>query len=74
MCLALNVHRSGFYAWLKHPESKQKQDNKHLLVRIKEAYTESGGVYGSLRITHELRQIGATCGENRVSRLMKHNK
>lgn len=74
MCLALNVHRSGFYAWLKQPESKQKQENKRLLVRIKEAYAESGGVYGSPRITHELRRLGETCGENRVARLMKHNK
>jgi len=31
-------------------------------------------VYGSPRITHELKRQGETCGENRVVELMKQTK
>lgn len=74
MCQALNVHRSGFYAWLKQPMPKRERENLRLLERIKASYVESGGVYGSPRITYELRRQGETCGENRVARLMKQAK
>jgi putative transposase len=74
MCRVLNVHRSGFYAWLKQPQSKTEKDNVRLLEQIKTSYVQSGGVYGSPRITHELRHSGETCGENRVAKLMKQAK
>ena len=45
-----------------------------MLERIKASYVQSGGVYGSPRITHELRRSGETCGENRVAKLMKQAK
>ena len=71
MCRVLNVHRSGFYAWLKEPQSKAEKANLRLLKQIQASYVQSGGVYGSPRITHELRRLGETCGENRVAKLMK---
>ena len=74
MCKVLNVHRSGFYAWLKEPQSDAEKDNVRLLEQIKASYVQSGGVYGSPRITHELRRSGETCGENRVAKLMKQAK
>jgi len=74
MCKVLNVHRSGFYAWLKQPQSKAEKDDLRLLEQIKASYVQSGGVYGSPRITHELRSSGETCGENRVAKLMKQAK
>jgi len=74
MCQALNVHRSGFYAWLKQPLSNRELENQRLLERIKASYVESGGVYGSPRIIHELRRQGESCSENRVARLMKQAK
>jgi len=74
MCGVLNVHRSGFYAWLNQPESSRAKDNKRLLEQIKSSYIESGGVYGSPRITHDLRRQGVSCGENRVAKLMKEAK
>ncbi|GAC11829.1 hypothetical protein GCHA_3899 [Paraglaciecola chathamensis S18K6] len=56
MCRVLNVHRSGFYAWLKEPLSNAEKANVRLLKQIKASYAQSGGVYGSPRITHELRR------------------
>tara|TARA_R110000744_G_scaffold8064_12_gene27303 strand:- start:6 stop:671 length:666 start_codon:yes stop_codon:yes gene_type:complete len=74
MCRVLNVHRGGFYAWLKEPQSKAEKANLRLLKQIQASYVQSGGVYGSPRITHELRRSGESCGENRVAKLMKQAK
>ncbi len=74
VCRVLNVHRSGFYAWSKQSLSKSAQDNERLLERIKESYVQSGAVYGSPRITHDLRRQGERCGVNRVAKLMKQAK
>ena len=70
----LKVHHSGFYAWLKQPLSALAQENQRLTTLIHEAYMQSGGVYGSPRITHELKRQGETCSENRVARLMSKAK
>tara|TARA_R110000868_G_scaffold66017_1_gene197091 strand:+ start:437 stop:1249 length:813 start_codon:yes stop_codon:yes gene_type:complete len=74
MCRVLNVHRSGFYAWLKQSTSKTEQENVRLLECIKASYVQSGGVYGSPRITHELKRQGELCSENRIAKLMKQAK
>lgn len=74
MCSVLNVHRSGFYAWLSEPESPRAIENKQLTKEIKEAYVESGGVYGSPRITAQLRRNGICVSENRIARLMRAAK
>lgn len=71
MCSVLNVHRSGFYAWLNKPESPRTLENKQLIKEIKEAFIESGGIYGSPRITAQLKRHGTRVGENRVARLMR---
>ncbi|MFT6350185.1 MAG: putative transposase [Psychromonas sp.] len=67
----LNVYRSGFYAWLKEPQSDAEKDNVRLLVQMKASYVQSGAVYGSPRITHALRRSGGTCSENRVAKWLK---
>ena len=33
MCRSLGVGNSGFYAWLKRPESPRRRDNLRLLTR-----------------------------------------
>jgi putative transposase len=45
-----------------------------LFEQIRASYVQSGGVYGSPRITHELHRSSETCGENRVAKLMKQAK
>lgn len=65
------MHRSGFYTWLKKPESSREKANTRLVGLIKAAYEESTGSYGSPRIFKDLREKGERCGENRVARLMK---
>ncbi len=71
MCKILGVHPSGFYAWLKHPDSKQEKRRKYLLGLIKQFWLESGGVYGYRKIYSDLQDEGESCGINQVHRLMK---
>ncbi len=67
----LDVHRSGFYAWLLEPLSPRALENQALTVQIKEFYEQSMGIYGSPRIFCDLREAGVQCSENRVARLMR---
>lgn len=69
MCRVLKVHHSGFYAWLKAPFSKRTKDDQRLTGLIKQAWLESGCVYGYRKLACDLRSLGETCCENRVARL-----
>jgi len=71
MCRVLKVHRSGFYAWLKSPLSKQGKKNRRLLGLIRESFLQSGSTYGSPRVYKDLMEMGEHTGENRVARLMR---
>ena len=73
MCRVLEVNRSGFYRWLKQPVSARAQANARLLGLTKQSWLESGCVYGSPRIYEDLRELGESCGVNRVARLMQSN-
>jgi putative transposase len=67
----LKVHRSGFYSWLKSPESKRAKENRRLVGLIRHYWEESDRSYGSPRIYRDLRHGGESCGRNRVARLMR---
>ncbi len=71
MCRVLGVQRSGFYAWLKQPISKLAKDNIRLTGLIKQAWLESGCVYGYRKIHDDLRALGERCSPGRVARLAK---
>lgn len=69
MCRVLKVHHSGFYAWLKEPLSKRGIEDNRLICLIKQAWLESGCVYGYRKLHDDLRSFGETCCPNRVARL-----
>jgi putative transposase len=69
----LEVSRSGYYSWGKHPVGVRQREDERLLMQIRQAYGRGRGTYGSPRITAELRSKGMVCGKNRVARLMKEN-
>jgi len=73
MCRVLGVSRSGYYKWAKHIDSDRQKSNEHLLMRIRDAYVRGRGIYGSPRVTAELKSKGIPCGKNRVAQLMKSN-
>ncbi len=72
MAEALNVSKSGFYAYLNRPKSKREIANDELLEKIKEIHKRSHSIYGYPNITKELKKHGAP-SKNRVYRLMRKN-
>ncbi|WP_155963364.1 IS3 family transposase [Enterobacter sp. BIDMC 29] len=71
LCRVLDVHPSGFYAWLQQPHSQRHQADLRLTGQIKQFWLESGCVYGYSKLHLDLRDSGQQCGVNRVWRLMK---
>ncbi|GGK06063.1 integrase [Luteimonas terricola] len=71
MCRVLGVQRSGFYAWRRQPQSARATEDQRLLGLIKQAWLESGTVYGYRKVTDDLRDLGESCGKHRVARLMR---
>ncbi|MFD2631426.1 MULTISPECIES: IS3 family transposase [Idiomarina] len=71
LCRLLDVHPSGYYAWLKEPCSRRQKRDARQTGLIKQFWLESGGVYGYRKIHSDLREYGERIGINRVHRLMK---
>jgi len=69
----MEVSRSGYYAWIKRPESSRKIQDRELVKEIRKVHKISRGTYGSPRITRALKKKGIVCGKNRVARLMHDN-
>lgn len=72
MCRILEVSRSGYYAWLKRPESRRSQEDRRLKVQIRTLFRKNHKRYGSPRIYQALRR-GESIGKNRVARLMRED-
>jgi len=73
MCQILGVSRSGYYDWLKAPESERALENAKLLDQIKTIHKNSRSCYGSPKITSELLKQGQKYGHNRIARIMRDN-
>lgn len=71
MCRVLQVSRSGFYGWLKRPESARAKRQRYLLGKIRQIHSASRQIYGSPRIHGELLDQGETVGINTVAQLMR---
>jgi putative transposase len=65
LCRALEVSRSGYYAWKERPA---RQDQ--LAPQVEEVFWQNSRRYGSRRITAELREQ-TVIGRHRVRRLMR---
>lgn len=72
MCRVLDVSRSGYYDWLKRPESQRSRDDRRLKVQIRTIYMKNKCRYGSPRVHRTLRRR-VVCGKNRVARLMRED-
>ena len=69
--MVMDVHSSGYYAWKKHPLSEKMRDDQRLLGLLKQAWLESGCVYGYRKLTLDMRDLGERCGKHRVARLLR---
>lgn len=73
LCEALDVSRSGYYAWCHRKPSARQQANTRLLEEIQQLRQGQEACYGSPRMTQELKGRGHTCSENRIARLMREH-
>jgi len=71
MCRCLRIHPSGFYAWLKEPLSDRAKEDARQTELIRNAWKDSGKVYGYRKLHDDLVDQGETCCPNRVARLAK---
>ena len=70
-CQALQVSRSGLYAWRRRPVSERSKQNTELVMEMKKIHKESRGTYGLPRLHAKLTQDGKSASRGKVSRLMK---
>jgi putative transposase len=71
LCQVLEVARSGYYGWRKEPPTARELANRQLAEQIERIYQAKRGIYGSPRMTRELRRAGRKCNHKRVERLMR---
>ncbi len=71
MSAVLGINRSGYYAYQERAEGPRAQENERLRARIRAIWSRSRELYGSPRITAELRSQGLRYGKNRIARLMQ---
>jgi putative transposase len=72
MCRILKVSKSGYYAYIKRPESSRARRNTLLTAEIKRIHQETFQIYGYPRITKEL-PPELKASKHTVYRLMKKN-
>jgi putative transposase len=71
-CELLGVSRSGYYAWATRAPSDRALADAWLIEKIKDIHNTNRQVYGSRRITAELRlSDGIVVSRKRVQRLMR---
>jgi putative transposase len=70
-CRALGVSPSGYYAWKDRPASPRELRRIWLAGEIADVHKASGGTYGALRVTAELRHgRDIVVGHNAVGAIM----
>jgi putative transposase len=70
-CAALDVSRSGFYAWLvREPSTRSKEDDR-IGAEVRKSFIASDRTYGARRVWHDVLSLGHRCGLHRIERLMR---
>jgi putative transposase len=73
-CTVLEVSRTGYYAWLKRPESARVVRRRELAAKIKAVHEENRKVYGSPRVHRALQAQGESVCENTVAAVMQEQQ
>lgn len=71
LCRVLGVSARGYYDWMVRPESRRSQENRSLLVEMRQIFYANRQVYGAPRMHVALVERGQDCSLNRVARLMQ---
>jgi putative transposase len=71
LCRLLEVTRQGYYAYAKRPPSPRVECDARLQVRVREAFDDNRGCYGSPRIFQQFLREGLPVSKRRVERAMR---
>jgi transposase InsO family protein len=71
LCRVMKVRVSGFYASLKRPHSRRKDEELKLRAHIRASHEASRKTYGSPRVHKDLKAEGLKVGRKRVARIMR---
>lgn len=72
MCEVIGVPRSAFHHWMRCPTRSRQRYREELIEEIKSIREERFmDVYGSPRMTKELKERGVVVCENTVAKVMK---
>lgn len=74
VCEVLEVSRSGYYAWLKRPQSARLARREQLAVKIAQVHHQSERRYGSPRVFEALQTQGESVCENTVADIMRERE
>lgn len=74
VCEVLDVSVSGYYAWLKRPQSRRVVRRRELAAKIKVVFKNNRSVYGSPRVYNELKAQGEAVCQNTVARVMREHQ
>jgi putative transposase len=69
MCRVLEASPSGFYDWLRRPESQRAAEDRALVEKIQAVHNESRRTYGSPRVHASLKAAGYRIGRKREQRM-----
>ena len=69
MCRVLEASPSGFYDWLRRPESRRAAEDRALVEKIQAVHNESRRTYGSPRVHASLKAAGYRIGRKREQRM-----
>lgn len=69
-CRALGVSQAWFYKWVRGDVSPRRARRQRLAGEVKRLFWARRGLYGSPRITAELRELGWRVSENTVAQVM----
>jgi putative transposase len=71
MCRCLRIQPSGFYAWQKSPLSQRAREDARQTELLRQAWNDSGKVYGYRKLHDDLLDQGETSCPSRIARLTR---
>lgn len=70
-CQILVVSPSGYYTWLKRPDSPRQKEEARLVIEIKAAHKINWETFGSKRLQTDFAEHGVQNGAHRIKRIRK---
>lgn len=71
LCRSFDVSPSGYYDWLKRPESPRQREEERLELEITASHKRTRETYGPERLQEDLASHGVVVGIHRIKRIRK---